>query len=419
MHHRLRSDLKLWYDPPVPELIYHQVPTPERFLTHRLLLWTPYHLWKMRRSCPVYGNQLTDFAAGPCLLPVTFQKPPEPVAIPSRRWMLAVYGTFGSVLSMDSTKKDWSISITTSHSCCSGECFFGFGLSDQGVAWPISRHHQLSLYTSSPHLPLDNCPYSHSFLCIKDHQPSSTWATTVDERGVLGMDPVDCLAEYLSSQIGKVYRSYLNARPHSSPTPPQPPTPPGRLASGAELSLIWRRVYRRTAGVKVCSTDEGHGDSAWPAAGPPAPCWQVYSKQFFIEEGEDSPSLRLMTAVEFTAVNNWKRRKRRVSSSSRNSLNGLIHIHPKLGTAEMEDGMAFVSLLEELLHLDWDERISTRQALELPFISMSHLREDVHSRDYRTTSQEAMRFCSTEDSLHCSTSHNGYWAKTPWILWRL
>ena len=47
----------------------------------------------------------------------------------------------------------------------------------------------------------------------------------------------------------------------------------------------------------------------------------------------------------------------------------------------MEDRMAFVSLLEGLLHLDGDERISPRQALKLPFISMSHLREDVHSRD--------------------------------------
>ncbi|XP_053276425.1 uncharacterized protein LOC128438075 [Pleuronectes platessa] len=227
-HHRLRSDLKLWYDPPLPALIYHQVPSPEPFFTHRLLLWMPYNLWKVRLSCPVCSKQLTgyrahkrarqvldvdsfyllitetlwcsacktsyistskpildqldvphrlefrliltqryacdirvirslrksalgnsssrlvrqlrenhseewirflcryfatctDFADRQCLLPVTFQEPPEPVAIPSHRWMLAVYGrdilsrldrikanitcTFGSVLKMDSTKK--------------------------------------------------------------------------------------------------------------------------------------------------------------------------------------------------------------------------------------------------------------------------------------------------------------------------
>ncbi|XP_034436949.1 uncharacterized protein LOC117759111, partial [Hippoglossus hippoglossus] len=68
-----------------------------------------------------YFGACTDFADRPCLLPITFQEPPEPVVIPSHRWMLAVYGrdilsrldhikakitcTFGSVLKMDSTKK--------------------------------------------------------------------------------------------------------------------------------------------------------------------------------------------------------------------------------------------------------------------------------------------------------------------------
>ncbi|KAB5528393.1 hypothetical protein PHYPO_G00139710 [Pangasianodon hypophthalmus] len=39
---RLRSGLKLWYEPPV--LIYHQAPLPDWFFTHRLLVWMPYHL---------------------------------------------------------------------------------------------------------------------------------------------------------------------------------------------------------------------------------------------------------------------------------------------------------------------------------------------------------------------------------------
>ncbi|CAB1430207.1 unnamed protein product [Pleuronectes platessa] len=134
-----------------------------------------------------------------------------------------------------------------------------------------------------------------------------------------------------------------------------------------------------------------------------------YSEQFFIEEeGEDSPSWRLMTADEYNAVNNVKTEEKESFIRQLNSLNGLIHIHPKLGAAEMEDRMAFVSLLEGLLHLDGDERLSPRQALKLPFISMSHLREDFHSRDYRTTCQEAMRVCPTEDSVHCSTSDSGY-----------
>ncbi|CAL8329097.1 unnamed protein product [Merluccius merluccius] len=34
---RLRPDVKLWYEPPAPALIYNQAPTPERFIAHRLL----------------------------------------------------------------------------------------------------------------------------------------------------------------------------------------------------------------------------------------------------------------------------------------------------------------------------------------------------------------------------------------------
>nr|XP_020514699.1 uncharacterized protein LOC110003528 [Labrus bergylta] len=227
---RLRTDLKLWYEPPGPALIYHQAPTPERFFNHRLLVWMPYHLWKVRLTCPVCGKQLvgygahkrarqvldvdryylmvtetlrcnsigcktnylsssktildqldlahrlefrliltqkyacdirvirflrertlgnspsrlvkqlrenhseewlqrlcqylgacSDFVGRPSLFPVVFQDPPEPVAIPTYKWMLAVYGrdilsrlehikasitsTFGSILKMDSTKK--------------------------------------------------------------------------------------------------------------------------------------------------------------------------------------------------------------------------------------------------------------------------------------------------------------------------
>lgn len=58
---KLRPDLKLWYEPPVPALIYHQTPTPDRFFTHRLMVWMPYHLWKVRVSCPDCGKNLTGY----------------------------------------------------------------------------------------------------------------------------------------------------------------------------------------------------------------------------------------------------------------------------------------------------------------------------------------------------------------------
>lgn len=68
-----------------------------------------------------YLGECADFVARPSLFPVVCQEPPEPIDIPSSRWVLSVYGrdilsrmdhikasitsTFGSILKMDSTKK--------------------------------------------------------------------------------------------------------------------------------------------------------------------------------------------------------------------------------------------------------------------------------------------------------------------------
>ncbi|KAI4800779.1 hypothetical protein KUCAC02_007077 [Chaenocephalus aceratus] len=56
---KLRPHWKLWYEPPVPALIYHQTPMPDRFFTHRLMVWMPYNLWNVRVFCPTCGKQLT------------------------------------------------------------------------------------------------------------------------------------------------------------------------------------------------------------------------------------------------------------------------------------------------------------------------------------------------------------------------
>ncbi|XP_036419498.1 uncharacterized protein LOC118803096 [Colossoma macropomum] len=203
-------------------------PTPDRFFTHRLMVWMPYHQWKVRVFCPTCGKQLTgygvhkrvrkvldidtfyllvteilrctvcrltflstsqtvrdqldlphqkmfrliltqkyacdirvirllwdrtlgnsptrlvkqlkenhgeewlnrlahyleecaSFVNRPSLFPVACQEPPEPIDVPTSRWLLSVYGrdiisrmdhikatitsTFGSILKMDSTKK--------------------------------------------------------------------------------------------------------------------------------------------------------------------------------------------------------------------------------------------------------------------------------------------------------------------------
>ena len=68
-----------------------------------------------------YLEVCADFVDQPSLFPVVCQEPPEPVAVPTNRWLLTVYGkdlmsrmdhikasitsTFGAILKMDSTKK--------------------------------------------------------------------------------------------------------------------------------------------------------------------------------------------------------------------------------------------------------------------------------------------------------------------------
>ncbi|KAL1277036.1 hypothetical protein QQF64_023709 [Cirrhinus molitorella] len=141
---KLWTDLKLWYEPPVPALIYHQTPTPDRFFTHRLMVWMPYHLWKVRLSCPACGKNLTGYGVHrrarkvldidryacdirvitilrSVLTLLIDKEPPEPIDIPTRHWLLSVYGRdilsrighikasitsiFCNILKMDSTKQ--------------------------------------------------------------------------------------------------------------------------------------------------------------------------------------------------------------------------------------------------------------------------------------------------------------------------
>ncbi|XP_077091354.1 uncharacterized protein LOC143742378 [Siphateles boraxobius] len=68
-----------------------------------------------------YLGECADFVDRPSLFPVVCQEPPEPIDIPTSRWVLSVYGrdilcrtdhikasitsTFGTILKMDSTKK--------------------------------------------------------------------------------------------------------------------------------------------------------------------------------------------------------------------------------------------------------------------------------------------------------------------------
>lgn len=68
-----------------------------------------------------YMEECAVFVKSPSLLPVVCQKPPEPIDVPTSKWLLSVYGrdiisridhvkasitsTFGTILKMDSTKQ--------------------------------------------------------------------------------------------------------------------------------------------------------------------------------------------------------------------------------------------------------------------------------------------------------------------------
>lgn len=52
----LRKADKLWWSPPQPQLIPTGQPRIDRYFGHRLLLWMPKKLWKVRLICPYCKN---------------------------------------------------------------------------------------------------------------------------------------------------------------------------------------------------------------------------------------------------------------------------------------------------------------------------------------------------------------------------
>lgn len=43
---------QLWYYPPQPTLIPSQVPNPDRYFAHPLLVWMPKRMWRVSLYCP-------------------------------------------------------------------------------------------------------------------------------------------------------------------------------------------------------------------------------------------------------------------------------------------------------------------------------------------------------------------------------
>uniref|UniRef100_A0A8C5E0Q8 Protein kinase domain-containing protein n=1 Tax=Gouania willdenowi TaxID=441366 RepID=A0A8C5E0Q8_GOUWI len=76
------------------------------------------------------------------------------------------------------------------------------------------------------------------------------------------------------------------------------------------------------------------------------------------------------------------------------SLDDLFYYHDPADTAENVDRKVFIDLLKKMLHLNGAERISPTEALQHPFITMSHLSHDQGSREYLNLAQTYMNFYS-------------------------
>ncbi|XP_034532443.1 uncharacterized protein LOC117807313 isoform X2 [Notolabrus celidotus] len=115
-----------------------------------------------------------------------------------------------------------------------------------------------------------------------------------------------------------------------------------------------------------------------------------YTCNFFTKKYDktDPPTWRLLTPEEYQIKNGVPPQE--YESMLPSSLEALAHFHPVDDPAELEDRLAFADLLKGLLHLDGAMRISPRQALQHPFITMSHLAKHSDSSDYPTMAREMM-----------------------------
>ncbi|XP_068162598.1 uncharacterized protein [Antennarius striatus] len=102
-------------------------------------------------------------------------------------------------------------------------------------------------------------------------------------------------------------------------------------------------------------------------------------------------------------TNTWGLKKEKFSSTWKSEVNNitkhltclqdLIHIHPTHSEETLVDTTAFVDLMQQMLHLDWNKRISPRNALQHPFITMEHLTQQGTYKDYLNASQAVMDEC--------------------------
>ncbi|XP_034555413.1 uncharacterized protein LOC117824126 [Notolabrus celidotus] len=138
-----------------------------------------------------------------------------------------------------------------------------------------------------------------------------------------------------------------------------------------------------------------------------------YTRYFFTTDEEtDVPTWRLMTPKEYEIKNGIPPQE--YESMLPSSLDALAHFHPVDDPAEIEDRLAFADLLKGLLHLDGALRISPRQALQHPFITMSHLAKHSDSSDYPTIAREMMAIPPEQDQESAAGSEEDLRAPCIW-----
>ncbi|XP_028296079.1 homeodomain-interacting protein kinase 2-like [Gouania willdenowi] len=129
-------------------------------------------------------------------------------------------------------------------------------------------------------------------------------------------------------------------------------------------------------------------------------CCGVYTKKFFCQEEDEFGSRwRLLTPEEYSANNDKKAEEWPAWRCHFKSWDDLLYIFNEEDAEELEDRRAFIDFLKQVLHQDGGKRISPTEALQHPFITMSHLSQDPGSSDYLTEAQSLMSMKRTNEDI--------------------
>ncbi|XP_028332424.1 homeodomain-interacting protein kinase 2-like, partial [Gouania willdenowi] len=125
----------------------------------------------------------------------------------------------------------------------------------------------------------------------------------------------------------------------------------------------------------------------------------VHTKRFFSQKDDEFGSgWRLLTPEEYSAINAKGAQEWDAWRCHFKSWDDLLYIYEEEDAEEFKDRRVFIDFLKQVLHPDGEERISPTEALQHPFITMSHLGQDPDSSDYLTKAQDSMSMkCKNED----------------------